>query len=133
MRASLKAMFLKFRRFAPLSGIVLYFAWLGNALAAEAEHGHHALNWIDFAYRTVAFVIVVGVLIKLLAKPIASFLNSRREEIQRLLAELEARTAEVSSEHAQVQARLASLEEETKKIVGELIAEGEAEKEKIIQ
>lgn len=133
MRASLRGMILRSRRLATLSGIVLYFAWLGNALAAELEEGHHHLNWTDFAYRTVAFVIVVGILVKLLRKPVANFLNSRREEIRRLLAELEAKTAEVSSEYARVQTRLTSLEEETKKIVDELIAEGEAEKEKIIE
>ena len=134
MRASLRAMILRFRHFATLSGIMLYFAWLGNALASEAEEGHHHhLNWTDFTYRTVAFIIVIAILIKLLRKPIANFLNSRREEIRRLLAELDAKTAEVSSEHARVQATLTSLGEETKKIVDELIAEGEAEKEKIIE
>ncbi len=133
MHASLRAKMMKSKPFAPLVGMVLYFAWLGNALASEAEGGHHHLNWTDFAYRTVAFVIVVGVLVKLLKKPIANFLNSRREEIQRLLAELEAKTAEARAEHARVQAKLASLEEETRKIVDELIAEGEAEKEKIIE
>ena len=86
------------RRLAPLVGIVIYFAWLSNALASEAEGGHH-LNWTDFAYRTVAVVIVVVVLVKLLRKPVANFLNSRREEIQRLLAELEAKTAEARSEY----------------------------------
>jgi F-type H+-transporting ATPase subunit b len=126
-------MILRSGHFATLLGIVLYFAWLGNALAAEVEEGHHHLNWTDFAYRTVAFVIVVGILVKLLRKPIVNFLSSRREEIGRLLAELEAKTAEARSEHARAQARLTSLEEETKKIVDELIAEGEVEKARIIE
>jgi F-type H+-transporting ATPase subunit b len=132
MRASLKGKIMRSNHFAPLLGIVLYFAWLSNAFASEAEHGHH-LNWIDFAYRTVALVIVAGVLVKLLRKPVANFLNSRREEIQRLLSELEAKTSEAKSEYSRVQARIASLEEETKKIVDELIEEGEAERKKIIE
>jgi F-type H+-transporting ATPase subunit b len=131
MRASLKRLISK--HFVTISGIVLYFSWLGNALASEAEEGHHHLNWTDFAYRTAAFVIVVGILVKLLRKPAVNFLRSRREEIRRLLAELEAKTAEARSEHARVQAKLTSLEEETKRIVDELIAEGEAEREKIIR
>ena len=133
MRASLRGMISRSRRFAIHSGIVFYFAWLGNALAAEAEEGRHHLNWTDFTYRTIAFVIVVGILVKLLRKPIVNFLNARREEIRRLLAELETKTAEVRSEYGRVQARLTSLEAETKKIVDELIAEGEAEKKKIIE
>jgi F-type H+-transporting ATPase subunit b len=115
-------------------GIALNFVWLSSVLAAEAEGGgHHHLNWTDFLFRTMAFVIVVGILVKLLKKPIANFLSSRREEIQRLLAELEAKTSEAKAEHAQAKAKLVSLEEETKRIVEELIAEGEAEKKKIIE
>ncbi|MGA2939333.1 MAG: ATP synthase F0 subunit B [Syntrophobacteraceae bacterium] len=132
MHASLKGKMMRSKQFAPLWGIVLYFAWLSTAFASEAEGGHH-LNWIDFAYRTVAVVIVAVILVKLLRKPIANFLNSRRVEIQRLLAELEAKTSEARSEFSRVQVRLASLEEDTRKIVDELIAEGEAERGKIIE
>jgi len=114
-------------------GTVIYFALLSNALASEAEEGHHHLNWTDFTYRTVAFVILLGILVKLLRKPIANFLNSRRDEIQRLIAELEAKTAEARTEQARVQAKLGSLEQEARKIVDELIAEGETEKNKIVE
>ncbi len=131
MHSSLSRKMMSSKHFAPLFGAVLYFALLSSAWASEAEGGHH-LNWTDFTYRTVAFVILVGILVKLLRKPISNFLTSRREEIQRLLAELEVKTAEAKSEHARVQTRIAALEEETKKIVDELIAEGEIEKKKII-
>lgn len=122
-----KVMFL-----ASLTGMALYFGWLGTALAAEAEAAPH-LDWTDFAYRTAAAVVVVYILVKLLRKPTVNFLNSRREEIRSLLAELEAKTAAAGVEQERAQARLASLQEETKKIVGELIAEGEAERDKIIE
>ena len=133
MRASLWGKMLRSKLFAPLVGTVLYFAWLTSAWAAEAEEGHHHLNWTDFTYRTVAIVIVLAVLIKLLKKPIANFLTSRREEIQRLLSELEVKIAEARSEQVKAQAKLTSLEEDTRKIINELIAEGEAEKQKIIE
>jgi len=132
MQASLRGKMMRSKHLVPLLGIVVYFAWLSTAFASEAEGGHH-LNWVDFAYRTVAVVIVAVILLKLLRKPTANFLNSRREEIQRLLAELEAKTSEARSEYSRVQVRLASLEEDTRKIVDELIAEGEAEREKIIE
>jgi F-type H+-transporting ATPase subunit b len=133
MHASLRAKMMRSRHFAPLAGTVIYFVLLGNALASEAEEGHHHLNWTDFTYRTVAFVILVGVLVKLLKKPIANFLNARRDEIQRLLAELDAKTSEARAELSRVKDKVGSLEQETKKIVDELIAEGEAEKKKIIE
>ncbi len=131
MRASINGKIMRSRHFAPLLGIVLYLAWLINAFASEAEGGHD-LNWIDFAYRTVAVVIVAVILVKLLRKPAANFLTSRREEIQRLLSELDAKTSEARAEFSEARAKLASLEEDTRKIVDELIAEGEAEREKII-
>jgi F-type H+-transporting ATPase subunit b len=117
---------------ASIAGAVFSLSWLTDAFAAEAEAAQPN-NWSDFALRTVAFVIVVGVLYKLLKKPIVDFLSSRREEIKTLLAELETKTAQAKAEHELVLARLASLEAETKKIVDELIAEGEAEKQKIIE
>ena len=133
MHASLRAKMMRSRYFAPLAGTVIYFALLSNALASEDEGGHHHLNWTDFGYRTAAFVILVVVLVKLLRKPIANFLNARRDEIKRLIAELDAKTAEARAEQARVRTKVASLEQETKKIVDELIAEGEAEKKKIIE
>jgi len=133
MRASLWGKMLRSKQFAPLVGTVLYFAWLTSAWASEAEEGHHHLNWTDFTYRTVAIVIVLIVLVKLLKKPFANFLTSRREEIRRLLSELEVKMSEARSEQAKAQAKLASLEEDARKIINELIAEGEAEKQKIIE
>ena len=120
------------KNLAVFTGICFHLSWLGCALASEAEAGHE-LNWLDFGYRTAAFVIVVGLLYKLLKKPIASFLDSRREEIQRLLAELDAKTAETRTENERVQARLVSMAADARKIVDELIAEGETEKQKIIE
>jgi F-type H+-transporting ATPase subunit b len=118
--------------FLSFTGLVLFFAFQASAYAAEAEGGHH-LNWSDFTYRTVAFVILVVLLLVLVKKPVANFLNSRRDEIQRMLQELDTKAAEAQKKNSEFQVRLASLEQETRKIVDELIAEGEAEKKKIIE
>lgn len=83
--------------------------------------------------RFINFAILFLVLFKLLKKPIAKFFTSRREEIQRLLAELERKQLEADQKNAECRAKLAVLEEETRKIVDDLIAEGEAEREKIIE
>lgn len=130
MHASLKKM-MKSGLFASFAGVAFSLTWLTNAYASEAEAAE-PINWVDFGERTVAIAIVVVVLVKLLKKPIANFLDARREEIKRLLAELETKTAEAKAENERVQVKLATLEEETQKIFDELIAEGEAEKQKII-
>jgi len=101
------------------------------ASGGGGDGGH--LNWTDFAYRLVAFVILVAILVKLLKKPICSFLTSRREDIQKLLTELESKRLEAEQRSVEQKAKLAALEDETKKIVAELLAEGEAERQKIIE
>ncbi len=132
MHASSRGMMMRSRFIAPLLAIVLFFATRACVWASEEAAAHH-LNWTDFAYRTVAFVILVAILVKLLRKPIINFLNSRREEIQRMLEELELKTVEAQKKNAELQSKMASVEEETNKIVDELIAEGEAERKKIIE
>lgn len=132
MYASLRGMMMRCKYIVPLIGIVHFFAWKGLAWASEAEGAHH-LNWTDFTYRTVAFVILVGILVKLLKKPISGFLGSRREEIQHMLDDLETKTADARKKNAELQVRMASLEQESRQIVDELLAEGEAEKRKIIE
>jgi F-type H+-transporting ATPase subunit b len=116
----------------PLLCAAMLLAMQGICWASEGggQGGH--LNWTDFAYRLVAFVILVAILTKLLKKPFSSFLSSRRDDIQKLLAELESRRLEAEQRSAEQKAKLAALEEETQKIVAELIAEGEAERQKII-
>lgn len=127
----LRGMMMRSRYLVPLAGVVHFFAFQASAWASEAGGGQH-LNWTDFTYRTIAFVILVGILIKLLRKPISNFLGSRRDEIQRMLDELETKTAEARKKNAELQVQMASLEQESRKIVDELIAEGESEKRKII-
>ncbi len=131
MHAGLRAKMFKSGLFASIAGVLFSLTWLSDAFAAEAEAAQPN-NWYDFILRLVAFIIVVVVLVKLLKKPIVTFLSSRQEEIKTLLAELETKTAEAKAEHERVQARLSSLEDETKRIVDELISEGEAERQKII-
>lgn len=110
----------------------LVFVLRGAALAAEGE-GHGAgLNWTDFFLRLGNFVILLAILIKLLKKPMVGFFTKRREDIQSLLTELETKRREAEAKSAEYKTKLAVLEDETKKIVAELIAEGEAEKAKII-
>jgi F-type H+-transporting ATPase subunit b len=116
----------------PLLCAAALLALQGICWASEGGGGGQ-LNWTDFAYRLVAFVLLVGILTKLLKKPISSFLASRREGIHNLLAELESKRLEAEQRSAEQKAKLAALEEETKKIVAELVAEGEAERQKIIE
>lgn len=114
------------------AGAVLVLQGIAWCSEGGAHDGGHALNWFDFALRTGNFAILAFILYKLLNKPISNFLVSRREDIQKLLADLEARKREAEEVSAQYRSRLAALDVETKKIVDELMAEGESEKSKIL-
>jgi len=94
--------------------------------------GGHELNWTDFMLRLINFVILVAILTKLLKKPLVNFFSSRREDIQKLLSELELKRKAAEEKSAEYRAKMAALEGETKKIVDDLIAEGEVERQKII-
>jgi F-type H+-transporting ATPase subunit b len=105
-------------------------AWCSGG---EAAHGEHALNWADFLFRLLNFGIMLAILVWLLKKPAGNFFTSRREDIKKLLAELESKRTEAEAKGAEYQAKLAALEVETRAIVSELIMEGETEKKKIIE
>ena len=113
------------------SGMVLTFC--GVAWCSEGGGHGGALNWTDFLLRLLNFGIMVAILVKLIKKPASNFFASRRENIEKLLAELEAKKKEAEETSAQYKAKLAVLDEETRGIVAELVAEGEAEKKKIIE
>lgn len=115
------------------AGAVLALQGTGWCSGGGAEGGAHHLNWWDFALRTGNFVILVAILVKLLKKPLGNFLTTRRQDIQKLLADLKLKQEDAARVSAEYKAKLAALDEETKKIVAELLSEGEAEKRKIIQ
>ncbi len=118
----------------PLLGAGLLVALHGTVMASGGggEGGQH-LNWTDFMLRVVNFTIMAAILYKLLKKPAGGFFVSRRENIQKMLAELEGKKKEAELKTAEYKAKMAGLEEETKKIVDELIVEGETERKKIIE
>jgi F-type H+-transporting ATPase subunit b len=118
--------------------------WLGLALAIAAGFGStatawasgaggHELPWADFAFRVLNFSILLAVLVKLLKKPLAGFFVSRRDGIEKLLAETEQKRQDAEEKCAAYKARLDVLEGETAKILAEYVREGEAEKQKIIE
>ncbi len=110
-------------------GIVLY---AGGAWASGGEGGH-GLNWMDFLLRVINTSILVAILYKLLKKPVTNYFRSRRENIQKLLEEMEKQREEAERRCAEYKAKLALLDKETEKILQEYIAQGEREKAKIIE
>ena len=116
-----------------LSGLFM----VGAAWASEAGgHGHGGIDPAklpDLLWRTVNFVIFAGILYKLAAKPIKMFFAGRKEEISTELQDLETEKIKILKALKAAKAQLAAVAAERDQIIQQYIAEGEAEKAKIIQ
>jgi F-type H+-transporting ATPase subunit b len=86
----------------------------------------------DLLWRTLNFAALVVILVKFGVKPIANMLSSRQMAIKEQFEDLEARRAEADKSYHVYEEKLAQIDQEIKKIIETAIAQGEAEKERII-
>lgn len=100
---------------------------------ASAEGGEaHGLNWKDFGYRIVNFILVVGIIWKLGGKKIAGFFRGRRVQIENQLSDLETRKVEAEKRLKTIEASIANLDAEKRQIMEEYRKQGEALRDSII-
>jgi F-type H+-transporting ATPase subunit b len=130
----MRGILMRQRTVSLLLGIGIFLALQGLGWCAEGgEHGGgHGLNWGDFLLRVFNFAILLALMVKLLKKPLSNFFATRREDIQKLLTELQAKRLEAERVSSEYKTKLSALDDQTKEIVAELLSEGEAEKQKII-
>lgn len=83
------------------------------ATAAEEAAGHAGIPWYEILKQSVNFLILVGVLVYFLRKPLASFLKDRTELLRRSIEEA-SRAREAAAE------KLASVEERLSRLSGEI-------------
>ena len=107
---------------------------------ASAEHhgeaGHSMITKAklkDLGYRIMNFAVLLFILIKFGAKPIAAGLNSRKNKIKNDIEDLEAKKAEAEKSFREFEAKLASIEAEIDTIVEKAVAQAEIEKVRIIE
>lgn len=118
-------------------GLLAGLFMVGAAWASEA--GGHGQGGIDPAklpdllWRTVNFVIFAGILYKLAAKPIKMFFAGRKEVINTELQDLETEKIKILRALKEAKTQLAAVAAERDQIIQQYIAEGEAEKTKIIE
>jgi len=103
---------------------------------AEGAHGGGSLSPAklkDLLWRVLNFAVLLVVLIKVLSKPIANGLRARHQAISEQFADLEARKAEADKSYQTFEEKLAAIDGEVNDIIQSAIAQGEAEKERIIE
>lgn len=125
-------------------GVLALIAISGLVYASSgAEGGHGApagptfwglptAKWWDLLWRTLNFAILLIVLIKVLAKPIANGLRARQQSIKEQFTDLEERKTEADLAYQTYEEKLASIDQEINDIIQSAVAQGEAEKERII-
>jgi len=106
----------------------------GGGEAAHGEaHGISPAKITDFIWRTVNFLVFAAILIKLVAKPAKQFFAQRASDIGETFEDLEVKKAEAEAALLAAEKRLALVGAEREKLMEQFLAEGEAEKDKIIQ
>ena len=110
-----------------LVALALVLVGAQNALAAD---GH--VNWSDLAWRTLNFVIFIGIIWWAGGKHITSFLNGRRESIAHDLDDLEKTRAEAEQQLYELTARIAHVDTECANIIADNRAQAEAVRDRII-
>lgn len=113
----------------------LILSFLGQVVygAAEGHHGITPTQIQNLIWWTVNFLVLLIILYKLLRKPIVSFLQNRREVIQREYEELLRKKREAEAQYLELQAKLKDMEDEAKQILQNYIEQGQKEKERIIK
>ena len=113
-------------------GVVSFAYASSGAPAGPTFWGLPTAKWWDLLWRTMNFAVLLIVLIKVLAKPIANGLRSRQQSIKEEFTDLEERKAEAETAYHSYEEKLASIEQEISDIIQSAVAQGEAEKERII-
>ena len=108
-------------------------AYASSAPTGPTFWGISTTKWWDLLWRVLNFSILLIVLVKVLAKPLANGLRSRQQSIKDQFEDLEERKAEADSAYQTYEEKLASIDQEISEIIQSAIAQGETEKERIIE
>jgi len=101
------------------------------AMAADGGDGGTS-KWMNLLYRVINFVIVGGIIYKLVGKKFAEFFAGRSDQIDSELKDLNARKEEAARRLEEVEQNIADLDQEREQILTAAREQGEAIKVSII-
>ena len=108
---------------------------------AAAEHGgaHTKVDSLspaklkDLGFRVMNFLVLLIILVKFGAKPIADSLGDRRKQIRVEIEDLEAKKVQAEKDYKEFSAKLESVEKDVDTIVDKAVAQAEIEKVRILE
>ncbi len=86
----------------------------------------------DFAYRCFNFALMIGLLVYFVRKPLRNGLRSRREEIEKTLADAQEAKEAAEAKYREYSEKLEKATEEIAEISASIRREGELERNKIL-
>lgn len=120
-----------------IAGVVLASGADPHA-AADVHGGGHGGSLSpeklkDLGWRVMNFAALVIILVKFLKKPLTDGLKNRQEGIRAEFEDLEAHRGEAEREYKEYEGKLAGIDDELKAMVEKAVAQGQKEKERIIE
>jgi F-type H+-transporting ATPase subunit b len=91
------------------------------------------MTWYEFTWAIINFLVLLLILYKLFYKPVLTFLENRRSEIARNLAEAEYAREKADELLDQYRQKLASAEKEAQEIIARATKAGEEERIRLIE
>lgn len=119
------------RRRLSLLGVFLGLFLTTAGLAAGGE-AHGGLNWTDFFWRTVNFLVLAGLLYRLVAKKAKDFFTGRRKAIADDLARAASLRQEARDAFQDHAARLERAASEIQEIARVISSQANVEKERLL-
>jgi F-type H+-transporting ATPase subunit b len=115
-------------------GFVAVLLLVGATVAWASEGGGELTpeKWLNFLWRVITFAIVVGVIVKLAAKPLKEFFASRSYQIENELKDLDTRKTDAEKKLKEVEKSIVNLAQEREQVLAEFRQQGEQIKEAIV-
>jgi F-type H+-transporting ATPase subunit b len=115
---------------SPLAVLGWWLAAMG--VAAAEEGGAHGGGSFDLVARVVNFAVLVGVIVYLLRKPLAQYLEAKSEQIRQELAEAARKREQARADRDAASARLTGIERDVAELRARAVEEAEAERARIL-
>ncbi|MFC1834540.1 hypothetical protein ACFL2Q_07380 [Thermodesulfobacteriota bacterium] len=129
---------MKWRNLAWVVLALLFVVMAGVAIASGGGQGEEPSPWSSFGptspltWRIINSIVLIGLLIYLLKKPILTYFTDRKAQIEKDLAEALAEKEKAVQTIKEYESKIAGMEQELGKMRGELEKAAATESEKVV-